>query len=401
MKLVTYILYLVTLFIVIPHSIYGQGAQQKIRFDFYGDTIEFTRTDVASVSYTDSLSQTSIRSFYQRISTTNYEPALSAILAYKERRHPDDWVYYQLIRKTAQSMSPKADNYHRYTLYKWFFLCKSGYNATLNIIDSKLLFYVESDDDVYDVPFFHLDGKRYICINYHDYGYNIDFDKYPLRNAAISVPGAINTFSYKLTQLPDFTPNSYYEKDLRFSYQDVTYDLKVKLNADVKTMFVNYPVVDYGLYFNAPLSRETYNTLIPQLKKNMKGMSEKQGIDYLMHFTRYAFIYQPDKENFGREKHMSPEQTLLYDRSDCADRAALFYCLVKEIYHLPMIVLAYPHHLTVAVKFAKPVGEPVIYNGNIYTLCEPTPQTEDLPLGRVSSELSSVGYTVAYAYEPK
>ncbi|MEI2740451.1 MAG: hypothetical protein V9F01_16890 [Chitinophagaceae bacterium] len=61
---------------------------------------------------------------------------------------------------------------------------------------------------------------------------------------------------------------------------------------------------------------------------------------------------------------MSPEQTLLYEQSDCEDRAALFFCLVKEIYNLPMIVLAYPEHVTIAVKFNKPVGTPIIYNGH-------------------------------------
>lgn len=399
MKIVAVILSIV--FFVAPYTSYSQQAQQKVSFDFYGDTIEFVRTDAAAVAFPDSLSRSSIQSFYNRMEAAGYQPALGVLLAYKQKRHPDDWVFYQLIRRTAQAMSPKADNYYRYTLYKWFFLCKSGYNATLGIIDNKMLFYVESDDEVYDIPFFHVGGKRFICLNYHDYGYAIDFDKNQLRNVSVIVPGAVNRFSYRLTSLPDFKAESYYEKDLQFSYCDVTYHLKVKLNADVKNIFTNYPVVDYGLFFDAPLSKDTYNTLIPQLEKNLKGMDVKQGVDYLMHFTRYAFIYQPDKENFGREKHMSPEQTLLYDRSDCADRAALFYCLVKEIYHLPMVVLAYPHHLTVAVKFDKPVGEPVIYNGSVYTLCEPTPQIEDLPLGRVSSDLSSASYTVAYAYEPK
>lgn len=325
---------------------------------------------------------------------------VAALLNYKTQYKPDDWIFYQLIRRTAQTISPKTDNYYRYTLYKWFLLCKTGYDATLNIIGDKLLFYVHSDDDIYDLPSFVKGGRKYICLNYHDYGYHVDFDHTQLLNIPIKIAGAENSFSYKLSHLPEFKPENYTTKDISFRYHDVNYSFTVKLNDEVKKMFTNYPVADYQLYFDEPLSSGTYNSLIPQLKKNMAGMTEKEGIDYLMHFTRYAFAYQADQENFGREKHLSPEQTLLYDRSDCEDRAALFYCLVKELYNLPMLVLAFPHHLTIAVKFDKPQGQPIIYQGSTYTVCEPTPQAEDLPVGRLSKELSTAPYEVAYAYDP-
>lgn len=379
----------------------GQAENKKISFDFYGDTIEFPRTKAASVAFCDTLSAQTIGSFYERMMAAEYQPMVDAILAYKSKHNPDDWVYYQLIRKTAQSISPKADNYFRYTLYKWFLLSKSGYDAALNIVGDKLLFYVQSDDDIYDLPYFTSNNKKYICLNYHDYGYSVNFDKSRQLHIAVPMAEAKNRFSYKLTQLPDFTPDNYQDKDLQFKYHDVSYHFKIKVNEEVKKIFTNYPVVeDYQLYFNEPLSKETYNSLIPQLKDNIKGLSVKNGVDYLMHFTRYAFLYETDRDNFGREKHLSPEQTLLYDHSDCEDRAALFYCLVKEVYNLPMIVLSFPHHVTVAVKLDRPVGKQIMYNGTGYSVCEPTPQTDDLPVGALSPDLQSATYEIAYSYTP-
>ncbi|RYE21497.1 MAG: hypothetical protein EOP51_15485, partial [Sphingobacteriales bacterium] len=126
----------------------------------------------------------------------------------------------------------------------------------------------------------------------------------------------------------------------------------------------------------------------------------KKGVDYLMRFTRYAFLYEDDGLNFGKEKRLSPEQTLLNKYSDCDDRAALFFFLVKEIYNLPMIVLAYPEHVTVAVKFDKPVGQPVIYNGEKYSICEPTPQVGDPLMGEIPKNLKNETYEVALVYEP-
>jgi hypothetical protein len=90
----------------------------------------------------------------------------------------------------------------------------------------------------------------------------------------------------------------------------------------------------------------------------------------------------------------------LYDRSDCEDRAALFFYLVKEIYNLPMIVLVYPRHVTVAVKFAKPTGQKIMYQGNTYTVCEPTPQYKDLRIGQLPPGLEKLPYEIAYVYAP-
>jgi hypothetical protein len=66
-----------------------------------------------------------------------------------------------------------------------------------------------------------------------------------------------------------------------------------------------------------------------------------------------------------------------------------------------MIVLTFPEHVTLAVKFDKPVGTPIIYNGVKYSVCEPTPQKEDLKLGELSPTLANVSYEIVYAYNPK
>lgn len=395
-----YILFTFFAFCALSPPLFSQNGLGKISFDFYGDPIEFQIDSSSLLPFNEVLSQQSVQSFYEKMLTTNYAPIITSLLQYKEKLNPDDWLYYQLIRKTAQYISPKADNYYRYTLYKWFFLMKSGYNTTLNIVSDKLLFYVQSDENIYNIPSRIRDNKQFVCLNYHDYG-NIDFEKEKLSEIIMKVPEAQHSFSYKVTQLPDFNPANYLEREITFIYYQNEYHFKVKLNPQVQTIFANYPVVDYSYYFNIPLSRETYRSLIPLLKKNVKGMNKKNGIDYLMRFTRYAFLFEKDSQTFGKEKRLSPEETLLYKYSDCEDRAALFFYLVKEIYNLPMIVLVYPNHVSIAVQFQKPVGNPILYNGKKYTICEPTPQKQDLRLGQLLPALSNTSYEVAYAYNPQ
>ncbi|WP_153796866.1 hypothetical protein [Foetidibacter luteolus] len=378
----------------------GQGTF-AVRFDFYGDTVNALFDKSCTVTFSGPLSENAILYFYQQMENANYEPFIASLNAYKEKQQLDDWLYYQLIRKAAQFVSPKADNYLRYTLYKWFFLAKSGYGTTLRIIDDKLLFYVQSDENVYEIPCYTRDGKQYVCLNYHDYGNSVNLEKASITEVSLLQQNAVKSFSYKVSQMPELNPADYQERDLQFAINDNNYRFKIKLNPQVQTMFANYPVVDYASYFDLPLSRETYESLVPVLKKNMKGLNVKNGIDYLMRFTRYAFLFEPDTQQFGKEKRLTPEQTLLYGQSDCEDRAALFFYLVKEIYNLPMIVMAYPQHVTIAVKFDKALGKPIIYNGERYTVCEPTPQKKDLRVGQMMPELSKETYEVVYSYHPK
>lgn len=372
----------------------------SLSFDFYGAPIELSMDNSCIIPYTLPLSEHSIQKFQASISEGNAVPVIESLLSFKKKYQLDDWLYYQLIRKTSQQISPKAENYHRYTLYKWFFLTRSGYDATLKINGEKLLFYVQTDENIYNIPSYMKNGKQYVCLNYHDYGFNIDFEKNKFSEVPLSVADAKNGFSYKINRLPAFNPGDYQEKDIQFTYYETDYHFKVKLNPQIKTIFANYPVVDYESYFNIPLSKETYSSLIPLLQKSVKKMNTKTGIDYLMRFTRYAFLFETDSKVFGKEKRLSPEQTLLYEQSDCEDRAALFFFLVKEIYNLPMIVLAYPDHVTIAVKLKKPIGTPIIYNGMTYSVCEPTPQKKDLPVGKLLPNLSKEVYEVVYVYNP-
>ena len=375
------------------------GQSGKSQLDFFGEPITLSG-NIQVPAYTAALSMQTVTAYINGINNASLQPALSALLQYKAIHHPDDWLYYQLVRKMAQHISPKANNYYQYTFYKWWFLVQSGYDARLSVSGDYLLFYVQCDESIYNIPSKIIDGRQYVCLNYHDYG-SIDFQQHRFTEATPFVAASAKPFSYKVSHLPNFNADAYTEKEVQFSDGLRQYAFRIKVNPQVQTLFTNYPAVDYDLQFNMPLSRTTYESLIPSLKKQVKGMKAKDGVEFLMRFTRYAFLFKPDAEVFGNEKRLSPEQTLLYEYSDCEDRAALFFSLVKEVYNLPMLVLTYPEHVTVAVQFEKPYGKTILYNGNQYTVCEPTPQGVDLRIGQLLPELAKKAYQIAYAYHPK
>lgn len=377
----------------------GYAQKTSVQFNFCGEQLSFEAGRNEQNYLDGSLSANAITLFYENVLKDNYEAVIKGLKDYRKKYTPDDWLYYQLIRKTAQQISPKEKNYFQYTLYKWFFLTRTGYDAILAITNDKMLFYVQCDENIYNIPYRMRNGKQYVCLNYHDYK-NIDFLKENFIETGLPPASGEKTFSYKVTRIPDFAATEYLEKDLHFTYNENDYHFKMKITPQIQSLFNNYPVVDYSSYLNIPLSRETYNSLIPQIRKILKGMKVRNGVDFLMRFTRYAFLFEPDTQHFGKEKRLSPEQTLFYDQSDCEDRVALFFYLVKEIYDLPMIVMEYSNHVSVAVKFDKPFGQTVQYNGSAYSVCEPSPQKEDLSLGQILPELNNSIFEVPFAYTP-
>ncbi len=371
---------------------------EKLQVDFYGDSLSFSYDPTMQVSLSGKTAQ-ELFSFCDRLLQTNHQALVQQLLAYREQEQLDDWLYYQVIRSVAEKLSPKSKDYHQYTLYKWLLLNASGYNASTRLRNDTLLLYVQSEEEILDIPYYQQDGKQFVCLNYHDYSHAINFSvgsfhhTYPFLNGK-------NRFSYQITRLPDLNKAEKAVKELRFDYDEQVYRFNVVVNKGVQKIFTNYPVVDYRSQFNIPISHTTYQSLIPVLKNAVKDMGQQKGVDYLMRFTRSAFAFDTDTRAFGKEKRLSPEQTLLYDYSDCEDRSAFFFYLVKEVYDLPMIVLAYPSHITVAVQFKQAPGKPIIYNGESYWVCEPTPQKKDLGLGELLPQLRKQSYEVVYAYRP-
>jgi len=376
----------------------AKNLSDSIHVEFIGKQYNFETKDILE-RYKGSLSKESISEFIKLIETNNLAAINSSLVQIRKDENLDDWIFYQLIRKTSQALIKKSEDYIAYTICKWYFLKESGYDPLLCISNEKILLYVRSSDIIYNQPIKDLNNQQYVCLNYHDYKYKLDFES----EKFINIDDPKNTkkeFSFKINELPRFDKSTYLNKEIVFQYKQHEDKLNIKVNPTLVPYFNNYPVMDYENQFNIPLSKETYESLIPALKEKTKKLSVNKGVEYLMYFTRHAFLYERDTEIFGREKRLSPEETLINEKSDCEDRSALFYLLVKELYNLPMIVISYPEHITVAVKLDKAVRHQIIYKGESFTICEPTPQKKEFRIGEQANQLSRQPFEIEFAYYP-
>lgn len=324
---------------------------------------------------------------------------LPEMTAIRERQQLCDWFYYQLIRRVADQIIPKAGDYRGYTMAKWHLLRASGFDPLVVLEGSRIWLYIQTEDTLYNLPGRIIDGRQYICINAHDYGF--DERRSPdQRSIHTNENTRARPFSFSIDRLPEFPEDAYRRKAFVFNVGHRREQVDVSLNTALPALLRNYPVTDYRHHFNIPLSRETQASLVNQLRRKLERMDTPKGIEYLLQFTRHAFAFATDTEAFGREKRLSPEETLLYETSDCEDRAALFFYLVREIYDLPMVVLTFPNHVSVAVELKQNLGQIVRYEGREYTLCEPTPQRRDLKPGESLKGLHDGPFEVSYSYRP-
>jgi len=374
-------------------------AKTDYPIDFWGETIQFNLKHPIQVSTSFIYEESSIAKIQELIIDAGGNEVANQIKEILKRKELCNWLAYQLVRKAANQLIAKNTDYLGYTTAKWFLMTKLGFDPLLVLSRERAMLYIRSNDIIYNTPFRTINGDQYVCLNYHDYGYASKQD--PDELMIKSTQTNSNNFTFKINQLPLLEADNYVCQDLSFEYGNQTEHIKVRVNKSVKNYFTNYPVTDYYNQFNIPLSVETKESLVNALKEKIRGMSTKDGVEYLMYFTRYAFLFEKDSDFFGREKRLSPEETLLYGKSDCEDRSALFYALIKEIYNLPMVVLSYTDHVTVAVKLEKPIGRPIVYDNELYTICEPTPQKEDLRLGEQLQDTQKKSYEIAFSYKPQ
>src|ERR1700752_3756450 len=93
----------------------------SVTFNFLGTPFTIQSNPFPGLRYTGPLSQESVRELYEKLNASDYQFLINTLITYRNQQKLDDWLYYQLIRKTAQQFSPKAENYFSYTVFKWFF----------------------------------------------------------------------------------------------------------------------------------------------------------------------------------------------------------------------------------------------------------------------------------------
>ncbi len=281
----------------------------------------------------------------------------------------NDWLYLKLCRKALEKSYPDLSQAEQQAVLCWT-MARSGYDARLVYDASGVEMIVRCGEKVYNATsvFIHRGGESYLLPSSvggqgrtNQLQYYLDYAPNP-RGKALS-------FAFDSWPL---MPSDTIRQTFRFTFEQSDYRLDLHLPTSLRPLLFDYPVVESGMYWQTPMSPYLRDQLSDQLAPLLAGRSERDALRLLLAFTRQAFSYQTDDTAYGFEKPFFAEEVFLHPHSDCEDRVALFYNLVRELLGFPMLVLEMPDHLTLAVAFEGGSGKYIRHRGKTYWVCDPT-----------------------------
>lgn len=288
----------------------------------------------------------------------------------------NDWGYLRLIQSATGKVYELPSEQ---ALLSWVLLLKSGFNAKVGYSEHEILLMIPSRHEIYNSWYLVINNTMFYILT-KEPG-NQTFPELTVYKA--DYPGS-SPISLKLAHLPNLGNKPIF-KELKFRDKSLT----VSTDLNLIEFYSDYPLCELEVFFSAPMSTSATNSLENFFKPICEGLTSKQKVAILLEFTQKSFAYKKDKEHFGRERFMFPDELFYHPYSDCEDRSVLFTWLVGHFTGLPCAGLEYPGHVNTAVLFpGETTGTKIEVNGKLFTVCDPT--YRNAPIGYLAAEYQDI-----------
>jgi hypothetical protein len=314
-----------------------------------------------------------IAAFYRTLAAADWGLLAEELRTQSEALALDDYAYAQFVLRLGRVLAGDED---RARLLTWYLLLKSEVDARVGyaaagspLAPGTIVLLVPSTVAIYGTSYFTLGGGRFYAVS--------------LDAAPPSAPGSIVTYDgetpgrpraadLRITRTPAI-PAALERRTLTWRDGAATRTITVTADRNAVRYLEWFPQVEWDVWFGIRMSDAARRSLVEGLRPLVAGKPEREAVNTLLRFVQLAFPYQTDDAQFGREKPMSVDETLLYPGSDCEDRSILFAALVRELLGLEVVGLLYPGHMATAVKFNAPGGGDVVQVGGVtWTVADPT-----------------------------
>lgn len=328
-------------------------------FSFYGNRIELPLSGERLPSLA-AVSRQGIVDYFSKASRSALLEEITKSLKEKSALVKlNDWGFASLLLQSARNY---YFDVNEQLLFAWVAMLHSGYNVKVGYSSRRVYLLVPADVQLYTMSY---------TIGNRDY-YVLGPGGGPSETEQVFIhegdyPGNKTDFSFRLTQVPllahlETRRTLFYEKPLTLN-----------LNKNLLDFYSNYPPCDLQVYFSTPVSGSALQQLDAFLLPLLEGENDEARIALLLDFCQRAIRYTPDKEQFGKERYLFPEETLFFPAADCEDRSALFARLINRYTKLDAIGLCYPMHVSVAVNLPSCQGEDyIMFRNRKFYHCDPT-----------------------------
>ena len=374
---------------------YGDPANYH-RFDlpFYAEAVPIVYDPGMIIDSPRKLDYYGLNSAYRSLKKKPTRVLLNSLLEAKKRYQLNDYLFYKMARNSMKVVySGRGGNALEISLFN--LLIDAGFDACLTYRGNQVFVNVYTKEDLFEVPIIDTGGRPFAnlsCLEGNCDGRQrlFIFQERPNPQG--------RSFGFQLRNWPTLGSQPT-EKNMRFQYHGVSQDLKVTFDKTAVDIMSDYPFIHEYCYLETPLSATLRESLLPQLRRYLEPLDQQQRLELLASFTRSAFQYKEDNEYFGRSKPMVPEELFGYSFSDCEDRSALFFALVRDLLNLPMAVIAYDDHLTIAVGSADIPGDSFTYKNQRYVFCDPTGPKNSSRIGQIPPGYEQKNFQIIGTYK--
>ena len=331
------------------------GTPMRVRF---GDGQRFTLARCTEGKVAD---------LWSRMSEKDFNNTIRDCLKIRTSHRMGDWAYLQMLDAMSQAC---MGNGNEAVLLMAYIYCQSGYKMRLGMDGGRLYMLYATRHIIYGVGSYRLDGE-----NFYIYGKGIN-----QMNICKATFPQEKTLSLMMAQSMELAQRKSEARTLQSQrYPEMV--VTVSVNRNMLDFMDGYPtsmvgndfMTRWAMYANVPLESELQEELLPQMRRKLQGLGEKEAVERLLNWVQTAFVYEYDEKVWGNDRAFFPEETLYYPYSDCEDRAILFTRLVRDLLGLKCILVFYPGHLASAVCFTEDVkGDYIIIGNNRYVVCDPT-----------------------------
>ena len=375
---------------------------QRAEVSLYNETFVVEYQSLLFANGPLGLDEAGIGSHYAAVTEKDWLPLHDQLQHQRSRLGLNDWLYVKLVRQTVDAVAGFAAENERRVL-EFHLLTLAGFDARLCYDAHDVYVYAHTADALFEVPMITHGERRYVNLTAALSPRSRtarSLSLHPLRPLPYGV-----SLSFDLSELPGFAPDVQ-ARTFRFRYGGELHTVHGLSDRTIAAWMNDYPFFEEGRYVETPMSPTTSGRLLAELRPMLEGKSERESLALLAAFTRSAFEYKEDKQSFGYSKPMIADEVLYYPVSDCEDRSALYFTLVRELLDLPVIAIAYDDHLSVAVASEELAseelgGEHALYHeGRRYFVCDPTGPKESVSIGAPPAGYADRPYDIVAAYAP-
>jgi hypothetical protein len=344
----------------------GSAANRETSLSFFGTTTTVPYGDALRPQLSGAPTQSSIQSFWKQMAEAPHEATLEALQERRRTLQLSDWGYYRYLRTLSGRLYDASATNER-TLWTWFMLMKSGYAARVGYSDASVVLMLPIDALLYDRPQMRIDGQRYYLMadagnSLHTYRGEAPVERAPLRLNANTLPALEEGRA---------------TRNVEFSANDQRHKLEIAYDPQTVEYLNSYPEVELDVLLSAGLSKTAQSSLTDALRPLVADRSPRAALNGLLSFAQFATTYKRDRDHFGEERFLFPEESLASDYSDCEDRAVLLSALVRMLLDRPVVGVRWPNHVALAVRAGdglSPDADDQTYtvDGHTYILADPT-----------------------------